>query len=151
MTPSLLKLPAARRLAAALFGALLLPAVGQTSGTMDALNAGLSGGLWGYCSIQLTNGDVLLGGDFERSTPDHGNLIALDSTGTAVLSSFDLRPDNSVSCLLQQADGKVLVGGSFTGVAPGGIAAGPGFKYLVRLHEDGTLDTSYAPQPQGVV
>ena len=58
------------------------------------------------------------------------NLAALDS-------GFNPGPNNSVSSLAVQADGKILVGGWFTNLC------GQPCNYLGRLNADGTLDSGF--------
>ncbi len=70
----------------------------------------------------------------------------LESTGT-VRYPFSAA-SGSVSVVVQQANGQVLVGGSFTGFQG---TTSTGFQNLVRLNTDGTLDTTFQPAPNGQV
>jgi len=53
--------------------------------------------------------------------------------------------NNDVNSIAFQADGKILIGGSFTEVN------GEPRNFLARLHPDGSLDTSFDPAPNGSV
>ena len=67
------------------------------------------------------------------------NLVTLDS-------GFNPGPnDSSVNSLALQADGKILVGGSFT------TLGGQARNYLGRLNADGTLDSGFNPRATGSV
>ena len=54
-------------------------------------------------------------------------------------TSFNPGADGSVEALAIQADGKIVVGGSFSTLGGGAR------KYIGRLNADGTLDTGFDP------
>jgi uncharacterized delta-60 repeat protein len=61
-----------------------------------------------------------------------------------VLDNFDPNVDNIVRTVVVQPDGKVLVGGIFTSVAPnGGVPVTR--NRIARFNSDGTLDTAFDP------
>lgn len=62
---------------------------------------------------------------------------------------FNPGADNTVNAIAVQADGKIIVGGSFLMLGGGTGAAQR--SYLGRLNADGTLDTSFNPGPDGPV
>jgi uncharacterized delta-60 repeat protein len=68
-----------------------------------------------------------------------GSLIRLNESGS-VDSTFATFSGGSaaVSAIALQSDGRVLVGGAFTG-------------FLKRLNANGTVDTTFDPQPDGAV
>src|SRR6266513_869262 len=67
-------------------------------------------------------------------------LVCLPSTSRAQLvDSFDPNANNEVRVLAVQADGKILVGGSFSGIG------GQTRNRIARVNPDGSLDTSFDP------
>jgi uncharacterized delta-60 repeat protein len=88
-----------------------------------------------------TDGSVWVGGNFSGfNGSGYNNLVRLDANGNldptfAIGSGFD----GGVYTLLQQPDGAVLVGGSFTSID---VLPRNG---LVRLLEGGSLDPSFDP------
>ncbi len=76
-----------------------------------------------------------------------GNGLAwLNNDGT-LRTAFapSARLNGQITAVAVQADGRLLLGGSFSNAA--GTTAGN----LVRISADGTLDTSFSPAPDGVV
>lgn len=67
-------------------------------------------------------------------------LIYGDSKAQSALdSAFNVALNGAISAIAVQADGKVLVGGTFTSV--NGVPK----SFLARLNTDGSLDSSFAP------
>ncbi|MDO7873513.1 T9SS type A sorting domain-containing protein [Hymenobacter sp. ASUV-10] len=120
----------------------------NADGTLDASFATGTG----FNSIVLSvavqaDGKVLVGGYFNsyNGTAGKSSLVRLNADGTldasfATGTGFPIDPgfESGVNSLAVQADGKVLVGGSFSSYN------GTATKYLVRLNADGTLDASFA-------
>lgn len=75
-------------------------------------------------------------------------FIAVGFLGNAkaqsALDGFDPNANNSVRVVLPQPDGKILIAGEFTSLAPNG---GPSVtrNRIARLNPDGTLDTAFNP------
>ncbi len=101
------------------------------------------------------DGKILVGGSFTEfdGTPDNGHgLMRLNSdgsrdssfapTGTGLTGTTTVAV--RVSSVVLQPDGKIVVGGSFTGY-DGTAAMG-----LVRLNPDGSRDTSFHPVGDGL-
>ncbi|PYJ10943.1 MAG: hypothetical protein DMF06_04410, partial [Verrucomicrobia bacterium] len=63
---------------------------------------------------------------------------------------FDPNPNNTVHATVVQPDGKILIGGLFTSLAPNGGAAVTRNR-IARLNPDGTLDTAFNPNANGSV
>jgi len=90
------------------------------------------------------DGKILAGGTFITIGGQSRNYIARLDAVTGQADSFDPSPDpgTSVESITVQPDGKVLIGGTFTSLAPNG-----GTRVLrqriARLNSDGTLDTSF--------
>ena len=57
---------------------------------------------------------------------------------------FDPNPNGGISVVVVQPDGKILLGGAFTTLAPNGGAAVTRNR-IARLNPDGTLDTGFNP------
>jgi uncharacterized delta-60 repeat protein len=69
-------------------------------------------------------------------------LLGLSAAGLSQTpDAFNPGPDNSVTAMAIQADGKVLAGGAFSTLVSG--QAGPA--YFGRLNTDGTLDSAFSP------
>jgi uncharacterized delta-60 repeat protein len=89
------------------------------------------------------DGKVLVGGDFTtyNGTAAPRSLLRLNPDGTldATFNSGGAGANSTVYALAVQADGKIVVGGTFT--AYNGSAAAP--DYLLRLNADGSLDTGF--------
>jgi uncharacterized delta-60 repeat protein len=112
--------------------------------------------------VQL-NKKIIIGGDFTHIDGTPCNYIArlnedgsVDPTFTAgVGSSLDpLQPATKPQVLavaVQPNDGSVVVGGSFASATASNAKGGLPRKNLVRFLADGTLDTKYDPNPNGVV
>ncbi len=85
------------------------------------------------------DGKILIGGDFVRVNGFLRPRIARLNSDGSIDSSFDVGAgaDATVGSLALQADGKVLVGGSFIGFA------GTNRDFLVRLTSAGAVDTSF--------
>jgi uncharacterized delta-60 repeat protein len=84
---------------------------------------------------------IVLGGQFNLVNGSvRANLARLEASG-ALDPSFNLGTgfNAPVAVVLRQADGKLLVAGSFTNVA--GVAR----LYLARLNDNGSLDASFNP------
>ncbi len=89
--------------------------------------------------VKLNNGKTFVLGDFTTyNTIPIKKLIRLNSDNT-IDSSFDLDNqliNDNIQGITLQSDGKILIDGYFElGVNPA--------KYLLRLNQDGTIDTSF--------
>lgn len=92
------------------------------------------------------DGSILVGGNFTElsrntNTWSRNRLVRLlpDGNLDPFFSSFGSGgPNSTVNSIAVQADGRILVGGSFTQ-----FNGNPNNAYLVRLESDGTLDTSF--------
>jgi len=67
-----------------------------------------------------------------------------EARGQSALDGFDPNANGSVHVVVIQPDGKILIGGDFTQLAPNGSV--PVVRnHIARLNPDGTLDTSFNP------
>jgi len=95
---------------------------------------------------QQTDGKILAGGNFNQANGAPRSKIARfnadGSLDTTFNSGIGIMPDpfngtNTVYDIAVQADGKILVGGSFGGYN------GSNARSLARLNQDGTLDSTF--------
>ncbi|HEY0944186.1 MAG TPA: delta-60 repeat domain-containing protein [Opitutaceae bacterium] len=114
-----------------------------------------------------SDGRILVGGSFTawevndgEGDDDDGDGTTNDDTGRTYFArlnadgTFDstYKPftNGSVTAILLQPDGKILLGGGFTSVTgQGGTSASN--PYIARLNADGSVDTAFNPTPNGAV
>jgi uncharacterized delta-60 repeat protein len=70
--------------------------------------------------------------------------------GQSALDGFDPNANGGVRAIAVQPDGKILLGGDFTTLAPNGGAT-VSRNYIARLNPDGTLDAAFNPSADGSV
>src|SRR6202011_1327962 len=70
--------------------------------------------------------------------------------GQSALDGFDPNANGTVRVVVAQPDGKILIGGEFTSLAPNGGTA-VARNYIARLNADGTLDTAFNPSANNFV
>jgi uncharacterized delta-60 repeat protein len=91
------------------------------------------------------DGKIIIGGEFSVITApastSRKHIARLNADGS-LDTSFDTSsgPDEMVTSVAIQSDGKILIGGEFAAVA------GTAMKHLARLNLDGSLDTSYVSE-----
>ncbi|EEF57641.1 delta-60 repeat domain-containing protein [Pedosphaera parvula] len=91
--------------------------------------------------VAQSDGKIIIGGTFSTVRGAVRNFIArLNQDGTAD-STFNTGtgPDEPVTCIALQSNGKILVAGTFTNFN------GTERDLLARLNPDGTLDTTFTP------
>ena len=73
-------------------------------------------------------------------------LVAATSVtrGQSALDGFDPNANGTVRVVVVQSDGKILLGGDFTTLAPNGGTTVTR-NHIARLNPDGTLDTAFNP------
>jgi uncharacterized delta-60 repeat protein len=87
----------------------------------------------------LTNGKILVGGIFNLYNGQAvNNLIQLNTDGSLDMD-FDIGtgPNNAVTVIRQQADGRILMGGRFTSYNNVEVS------YLARIHPNGSIDSTF--------
>ncbi len=126
----------------------------NTDGTVDTTLAPIVNDSVRAIAVQA-DGKILVGGPFSGLAPNGGptitrNNVARINTDGSIDSAFNPNLNNSLNAIAVQADGKILLGGFFTALAPNG---GPSVTrgYLVRLNTDGTLDAAFNPRPDDYV
>ena len=90
-----------------------------------------------------SDGKILVGGRFTRTGPDPANPkhhVARLKPGGSLDDSIDLEPDDSVSAIVVQPDGKFLMAGKFT-TAGGALRRA----LLARFYPNGVLDDDALP------
>ena len=91
-----------------------------------------------YSLALLPNGKIIIGGYLFTQNTELTSVARLNSNGS-IDSSFNQPYAVSVYKTAVQADGKILIGGSFTSI--GGTAR----NRIARLNADGTLDAAFDP------
>src|SRR5205085_3554151 len=76
--------------------------------------------------------------------------IPRTARGQSALDGFDPNANGTVEAVAVQGDGKVLIGGNFTTVAPRGGAI-VSRNHLARFNPDGTLDMAFNPDVNNIV
>lgn len=108
-----------------------------------------------YAMVVQPDGKILIGGAFTSIKPfnrgtayGRARIARLNADGT-MDESFDPSFNGEVDAIALQSDGKIVVGGKFTTVAPSGSTTTTSRTGLARLNADGSLDTTFDPHPQG--
>ena len=112
----------------------------HSNGTLDvSFNTG--SGVNGAVQTILLQGDgkILIGGAFTTYNGTERGRIARLRTNGGLDNSFDpgVGANNSILTMVQQGDGKILIGGHFTAYS------NTNRKYITRLNEDGSLDAGF--------
>jgi uncharacterized delta-60 repeat protein len=121
----------------------------NSDGTLDPnFGSGLDGTNGDVNAVVVqSDGRVLIGGGFFTVNSTRAYYTArlnVDGTlDTTYGDSGQVGVDKSVSSMVMQGDGKVIIGGQFTAVQQGGRSR------IARLNTDGTLDTSFAANQAG--
>ena len=76
------------------------------------------------------------------------NVARLNLDGT-VDPSFNPVANGPVRAILSQRDNRIVLGGDFTTLQPGGTGAATARNRLARLNADGSLDTAFNPNVGG--
>lgn len=93
-----------------------------------------------------TTSRLFIGGDFTNYTPTTPNVSV--ATGRLTKLDYDMaidgtftapNPNAGVYTILEQSDGKILVGGNFTNIAS------TARNRIARLNADGTIDATFDP------
>jgi uncharacterized delta-60 repeat protein len=114
-------------------------------GTVDTAFAPNLNGTVNAVAVQA-DGKVVLGGVFTRAAPEGAttalvrNRVARVNANGSLDATFALDAGGRTLASVTQADGKIVIGGSFTSVA------GSARTYLARLNADGTLDPDFKPE-----
>jgi uncharacterized delta-60 repeat protein len=125
-------------------------------GTLDAgFTTGTNNTL--HCVLQQPDGKIVFGGIFNTVFPPDGGSPATRSAVARVNADgtldneFDPRPNYWVASIALQADGKMVLGGTFTFVQPHGTGEPVPRQNIARVFPDGSLDTTFDPNPSNQV
>ena len=122
------------------------PLAGSSDPTFAPVGSGPNISAYGVAiAVQAGDGKILVGGTFTNFNGVAANgLVRLNTDGTldATFNAGGTGPNgggpyNSVSGIVVQPDGKILIGGSFT------TYNGTPRKDIARLNSDGTLDPTF--------
>ena len=116
----------------------------NTNGTRDTtfnIGTGLSSAQ-GFALILQTDQKVIVSGNFTSYSGSTSNyLVRINTNGTRD-TTFNIGTgfNGTTACLAQQSDGKIIVGGSFTGYSG---SFNTGYTRLIRLNTNGTYDSTF--------
>jgi uncharacterized delta-60 repeat protein len=103
-----------------------------------------------------SDGNILVGGSFTGAQPvgqasliTRANMLRLTSAGQ--VDNFQPSPNATVLAIAIQSDGKIVIGGNFSTLQPGGGGDVWFRQYLARLNADGSLDSNFNPNPNAQV
>ncbi|HZZ20517.1 MAG TPA: putative Ig domain-containing protein [Opitutaceae bacterium] len=105
----------------------------------------------------LPNGQIVLGGQFVTVQPNgsstsyQADFVARLNTDGSLDTNYIINPLSYVSALALQPDGKLIVGGIFTSIFPITALSSSAISYVARINPDGTLDSTFVPQPNQAV
>ena len=107
------------------------------------------------------NGQIVLGGNFTALQPNKATLqtqrlyIARVNSDGSLDTGFDPEANSAVTTIVPQSDGRMIIGGDFTGLQPGAAtntnANLVSISYVARVNKDGSIDQSFNPNPNGSV
>jgi uncharacterized delta-60 repeat protein len=109
------------------------------------------------CLALQSDGKIVAGGYFtavENSSTTAlvtSNYIARFNGDGSVDTSFNPDFNGAPFALVLLSNGQILTGGSFTTITPGATGTPITQIGLARLNSDGTLDTTFIPNPNGTV
>jgi len=119
----------------------------QSPGSLDvSFDIGTGANNWVSCVELQPDGKILLGGGFTQYNGTSRNRIARLNADGSLDTSFNPGTGAegptggspiSINSIALQSDGKILIGGYFTSIN------GTSINNLVRLNEDGSIDTSF--------
>lgn len=113
---------------------------------------------WVHSLAVQPDGKILIAGSFNGFMRNdagvaidrlHG-VVRVNADGT-MDKEFDLNPDDSVFSVLTQADGKILLGGSFTSLRPRRMGPTCSRVGIARVNANGSLDEGFDPKIKGTV
>jgi uncharacterized delta-60 repeat protein len=103
------------------------------------------------------DGKIIAGGSFTQFTPGATgtatarNYLARINTDGTLDTTYDPVASAAVNTLARYVDGKVIVGGAFNAFTPNAGLVTSLRNYIARLNTDGTVDSNFNPNPNGVV
>ena len=79
-----------------------------------------------------------------------GPVLSAQNSPSAA-DGYNPNVTGTVDALVLQPDGKIIVGGNFTAFAPNGATTPTVRNFLARLNVDGSVDSTFDPEPNGEV
>jgi uncharacterized delta-60 repeat protein len=140
--------PVTRNYVARIFAS---PGSGTQAGTVDPSFDPNLNGVVSAISV-LSNGQVLLGGDFTTEMPNGTTTpyaiyyLALFNSDATLVTKFNPSPNGQVFAITPQTDGKIVIGGEFTTMQANNASNATYRQYIARLNSDGSLDTNFDPE-----
>jgi uncharacterized delta-60 repeat protein len=104
-----------------------------------------------------SDGKVLLCGVFTTLQPNNApstttrNRIARVNSDGTLDTSFNPNANITVDTMALQPDGKIVLGGVFSSLQPNGAPSATIRNNIARINSDGTLDTGFNPNSDGMV
>ena len=128
----------------------------NTDGTIDtSYDPNANGGI--SAIVLQPDGKAVIGGSFSIIDPNESstsfvreNIARLNTDGT-VDTGFNPNAAGAIDTITLQPNGQILVGGSFNSFQPNAAGNSITRNFAARLNADGTLDTSFDPEPLGNV
>lgn len=104
-----------------------------------------------FAGALQSDGKLLIGGSFTTVAGTARNNLARLNTDGSLDTGFDPDPSGNVGSIVVQSDGKILLGGSFSTFTPNSSGTTTLTNFLARVNTDGTLDTTFNPNPNSTV
>jgi len=123
----------------------------NTDGTVDTSFSPSVTGAVNAIAIQPADGKIVIGGGFTSVSGVNNTYIARLNTDGSVDTAFSPSPNLEVLSLLILSSGQILVGGDFSQRLPNAATTVVSINFLARLNTDGTVDTSFNPDPSGPI
>ncbi len=128
----------------------------NTDGSLDlTYTAQTSDAVWAL--VAQSDNKVLVGGSFSSVLPagettavTRNRIMRLDADGK-LDTVFNPNVNGLVDTIAVQSDGKVIFGGGFLQLAPNGATTATTRNHIARVAADGSLDTAFDPNLDGVV
>jgi uncharacterized delta-60 repeat protein len=101
----------------------------------------------------LPSQQIIIGGQFVTLQPNGAasstqcDFLARLNTDGTLDTNFIVNPLASVVAVAVQADGRVLIGGTFTGLYPANSQGQSSYAYVARINSDGSIDANFSPTP----
>jgi uncharacterized delta-60 repeat protein len=123
----------------------------NTDGTVDTTFTPSVTGAVNAIAIQPADGKIVIGGGFTSVSGVNNAYIARLNTDGSVDTAFSPSPNLEVLSLLILSSGQILVGGDFSQMLPNAATTVVSINFMARLNTDGTVDTSFNPDPSGPI
>ncbi len=118
-------------------------------GTLDTSFTATTSGLVNTIILQPDN-KILVGGNFAQINGVANSYLARLNPDGTLDTAFAPQPSLQVIGLALQSDGKIIACGDFT-FMHFNTSTSVAVNYVARLNPDGTLDTSFKPDPNGPI